>query len=66
MSQRPPGGQIAEPVQATCWGCVHIGHRRAAIGISEAHSGHVLVVGVSSAPAWRRASRALIGLTTKK
>jgi hypothetical protein len=33
---------------------VHIGQRRAASGISEAHSVQVFVVGVSSVPRWRR------------
>ena len=52
--------------QAVRIGSVHIGQRRAAAGISDAHSGQVCVVGVSSALAWRRASSAFIGLTTKK
>jgi hypothetical protein len=33
-----------------CSGCAHIGQRRAAAGISEAHSGQVFVVGDSSWP----------------
>ena len=44
---------------------MHIGQRFAATGISDAHSVHVFVVAVSSAPAWRRVSSAFIGFTTK-
>jgi hypothetical protein len=40
--------------------------RRAAAGISDAHSVQVFVVGVSSAPRCRRSSSAFIGFTTKR